>query len=151
VYRVGCAGKVVESTPLPDGKFNIVLAGIREFEIVSEQRERLYRQASVVWRAPSPDEALPPGLRSTLVRVLERYVGCSGDDDLRRVLGNATIGDETLVNFFAFWLDLTPVEKQCLLEEPGGVPRARRLVEILEFRLYAAQRGDLDLGSRRMH
>src|SRR6185369_5028513 len=50
---------------------------------------------------------------------------------------------DTLVNFFAFWLEMTPVEKQCLLEEAGGEPRARRLVEILEFRLYAAQRGDL--------
>ena len=59
VYRVGCAGKIVEATPLPDGKFNIVLAGIREFDIVSEQRERAYRQATVEWRAPAASDPLP--------------------------------------------------------------------------------------------
>ena len=152
VYRVGCVGKIVESTPLPDGKFNIVLAGVREFEIASEQRERLYRQATVVWRPPPVETSLSPDLRSALVRVLERYIGRLGDDDLRRLLHrDAAISDETLVNFFAFWLELTPVEKQCLLEEHGGADRARRLLEILEFHLYAAQRGDLDAGTRRMH
>lgn len=151
VYRVGCAGKIVETTPLPDGKFNIVLAGMREFEIVSEQRERLYRQASVTWRAEADEEPLPSDLRSALVRTIERYTGRFGDDDTQRVLGDAAISDRTLVNFFAFWLDLSPIEKQCLVEEDGGAARARRLREILEFRLYASQGGELDLGSRRMH
>ncbi len=151
VYRVGCVGKIVETTPLPDGKFNIVLAGLREFEIVSEQRERLYRQASVTWRAESEDTPLPTDLRAALVRIIERYTGRFGDDDTGRVLGDAALSDRTLVNFFAFWLDLSPIEKQCLVEEEGGEARARRLREILEFRLYASQGGELDLGSRRMH
>ncbi len=151
VYRVGCAGRIVETTPLPDGKFNIVLAGLREFEIVTEQRERAYRQASVTWCAESADERLPADLRATLVHVIERYTGRFGDGDARQVLGDATLGDRTLVNFFAFWLDLPPVEKQCLLEEVGGAPRARRLREVLEFRLYASQAGELEHASRRMH
>ncbi len=151
VYRVGCAGRIVETTPLPDGKFNIVLAGLREFEIVTEQRERAYRQASVTWCAESADERLPADLRATLVHVIERYTGRFGDGDARQVLGDATLADRTLVNFFAFWLDLSSVEKQCLLEEVGGAPRARRLREVLEFRLYASQAGELEHASRRMH
>jgi len=151
VYRVGCAGRIVETTPLPDGKFNIVLAGLREFEIVTEQRERAYRQASVTWCAESADERLPADLRATLVHVIERYTGRFGDGDARQVLGDATLADRTLVNFFAFWLDLSSVEKQCLLEEVGGALRARRLREVLEFRLYASQAGELEHASRRMH
>jgi len=151
VYRVGCAGKVVEATPLPDGKFNIVLAGLREFEVVSEQRERLYRQASVIWRAPADEAPLPSDLRAMLVQAIERAIGPAGDDDLRTLLGDAALDDGTLVNFFAFWLDLTTVEKQCLLEAQGGAARARRLLEVLEFHRYAAQRGDFDLATRRMH
>jgi hypothetical protein len=151
VYRVGCAGKIVETTPLPDGKFNIVLAGLREFEIVSEQRERLYRQASVVWRPESAERPLPADERAGLVRIIERYTGRFGDEDTRSVLGDAALSDCTLVNFFAFWLDLSPVEKQCLVEVEGIEARARRLREILEFRLYASQGGELDLSSRRMH
>ncbi len=151
VYRVGCAGKVVETTPLPDGKFNIVLAGLREFEIVSEQRERAYRQASVTWRAAAADEPLPTDTRAALVRAIEQHLGPGADDDLRGLLRDRALSDMTVVNFFAFWLELTPVEKQCLLEEHAGAPRARRLQEILDFRRYAAQRGDADFALRRMH
>jgi len=149
VYRVGCAGRIVETTPLPDGKFNIVLAGLREFEIVSEQRERAYRQASVVWRAASDEEALSEGLRHDLVRRIERFAGRSGD--MQELLGGTPLSDGTLVNFFCFWLDLSPIEKQCLLEELSLESRARRLLEIVEFHLYAAQGGDVEVGMRRMH
>ena len=150
VYRVGCAGRIVEATPLPDGKFNIVLAGIREFEIVSEQRERAYRQASVVWHPAPAEAALPGDLRTELMRAIERYVGRSGDEAIRALVGDTPLADETLVNFFAFWLDLTPVEKQCLLEA-SGEQRARCLLEILDFHHYAGQGGDVEDGPQRMH
>jgi Lon protease-like protein len=150
VYRTGCVGRIAETTPLPDGKFNIVLAGIREFEIVSEQRERAYRQATVEWRPPEAAESLPPGLRTRLVQTIERYVGRSGDALARELLGDARLDDATLVNFFAFWLDFGAIEKQCLLEA-AGADRARRLLEVLEFHLYASHASPHELNMRRMH
>lgn len=149
-YRTGCVGRIVETTPLPDGKFNIVLAGVREFSIVSEQRERAYRQATVEWRTAAEQTSLPPGLRDRLVQMIERYVGRSGDDVARDLLGDSRLDDRTLVNFFAFWLDIGPVEKQCLLEATG-IERARRLLEVLEFHLYAGPAAPNDGGLRRMH
>ena len=150
VYRTGCVGRIVETTPLPEGKFNIVLAGVREFTIVSEQRERAYRQATVEWREPSDATALPPGLRPRLVQMIERYVGRSGDDLARELLGDARLDDQTLVNFFAFWLDFGPIEKQCLLEA-SGAERAQRLLEVLEFHLYASHAAPHELHMRRVH
>jgi len=150
VYRTGCVGRIVETTPLPDGKFNIVLAGIREFTIVSEQRERAYRQATVEWREQGDPASLPGGLRPRLVQMIERYVGRSGDDLARELLGDARLDDQTLVNFFAFWLDFCPIEKQCLLEAPGA-DRAQRLLEVLEFHLYASHAAPHELSMRRMH
>jgi Lon protease-like protein len=150
VYRTGCVGRIVETTPLPDGKFNIVLAGIREFDIVSEQRERAYRQATVDWRAPAPSEPLPTGMRTRLVSMIERYVGRSGDDPTRELLGDARLDDATLVNFFSFWLDFGTIEKQSLLEAAAG-DRARLLLEMLEFHLYASHAAPYELGTRRMH
>ncbi len=150
VYRTGCVGRIVETTPLPDGKFNIVIAGIREFDIVSEQRERAYRQATVEWRPPATSEPLPSGMRSRLVQMIERYVGRSGDDPMRELLGDARLDDATLVNFFSFWLDFGPIEKQSLLEAAGG-DRARLLLEMLEFHLYASHAAPYELGTRRMH
>ena len=149
-YRTGCVGKIVETTPLPEGKFNLVLAGVREFTILSEQRERAYRQATVEWREPAPTAPLPSGLRQRLVQMIERYVGRSGDDLARDLLGDARLDDRTLVNFFAFWLDFGPIEKQCLLEA-AGADRARRLLEVLEFHLYASHATPHELSSRRMH
>ncbi len=149
VYRIGCAGRIAEATPLPDGKFNIVLSGLREFEIVSEQRERAYRQASVIWR-PEVDLALPAAVRAELVRTIDTYMGRTGGDDARQLLGDASLADSTLVNFFSFWLDLTAIEKQCLLE-CGADARASRLLEILEFHLYATGAVSIDAGARRMH
>jgi uncharacterized protein len=149
-YRTGCVGRIVETTPLPEGKFNIVLAGVREFAIVSEQRERAYRQATVQWRDDPPATPLAAGVRTRLVQMIERYVGRSGDDVARELLGDARLDDRTLVNFFAFWLDFGPIEKQCLLEAEG-VDRARRLLEVLEFHLYASHAAPNDLGLRRMH
>jgi Lon protease-like protein len=145
-YRTGCVGRIVETTPLPEGKFNIVLAGVREFTILSEQRERAYRQATVEWRDESTPTGLPPALRARLIDMIERYVGRSGDDVARELLGDARLDDRTLVNFFAFWLDFGPIEKQCLLEAIG-TDRAHRLLEVLEFRLYASP----ELGAPRMH
>ena len=150
VYRTGCAGRIVETTPLPDGKFNIVLAGVREFTIVSEQRERAYRQATVEWRDEPPADPLSTDLRKRLVHMIERYVGRSGDDLTREILGDAHLTDRILVNFFAFWLDLGPIEKQCLLEA-AGAERAERLLEMLEFHLYAQPTGAPELALRRMH
>jgi Lon protease-like protein len=150
VYRTGCVGRIVETTPLPDGKFNIVLAGVREFTIVSEQRERAYRQATVQWRDPPATSTLPAGLRARLVRMIERYVDRSGDDVARELLGDARLDDRTLVNFFAFWLDFGTIEKQCLLEA-DELDRAQRLLEVLEFHLYASPAAPNELGMRRMH
>lgn len=149
-YRTGCVGRIVETTPLPEGKFNIVLAGIREFTIVSEQRERAYRQATVHWREPEPATTLPSGLRSRLVQMIERYVERSGDDVARELLGGSRLDDRTLVNFFAFWLDIGIIEKQCLLEA-GGIERAQRLLEVLEFHAYAGPTAPNDTAARRMH
>ncbi len=150
VYRTGCVGKIVETTPLPEGKFNIVLAGVREFTIVSEQRERAYRQATVEWRTDREGSPLPDGLRDRLIQMIERYVGRSGDDLARELLGDARLDDETLVNFFSFWLDFGPIEKQCLLEATA-MDRAQRLLEVLEFHLYASHATPHELSMRRMH
>lgn len=150
VYRTGCVGRIVETTPLPEGKFNIVLAGIREFSIVSEQRERAYRQATVEWRADGAETAVPSDLRERLIQTIERYVGRSGDDLARELLGDARLDDRTLVNFFSFWLDFGPIEKQCLLEASSR-ERADRLLEVLEFHLYATHAAPHELAMRRMH
>jgi hypothetical protein len=149
VYRVGCAGRIVDVTPLDDGKFNILLAGLREFEVTGEERDRAYRRAAVIWREAAPALTLPPDLRADLFRAVEQHVGATGRALASEMAADEALDDGALVNFFAFWLDLRPVEKQALLEE-RGVGRARRLLEVLEFQRHAARLG-ADAGTRRVH
>lgn len=149
IYRVGCAGRIVDATPLPDGTFNILLAGLREFEVVNEQRERSYRQATVAWRKPASEEAMPEDLRRDLMHAVEHHVGDAGRELASHLGDEPELSDTVLVNFLAFWLELSPVEKQALLEV-GGHDRARQLVDILEFQRHMTGSGQADPG-RRMH
>ncbi|MBI2990807.1 MAG: LON peptidase substrate-binding domain-containing protein [Deltaproteobacteria bacterium] len=52
IYPVGCVGEIVSATPVPDGRFNIVLYGLREYHIQEQILEQSpYRQARVLVRA----------------------------------------------------------------------------------------------------
>src|SRR5258706_5673165 len=75
VFRVGCAGRIVSVEELPDGRYNILLHGLREFEITREMRTRAYRLGEVRWRSlPPPDFSLEPSLRERLMEQLHAYV-----------------------------------------------------------------------------
>ena len=51
VFSVGCAGEMVRVDPLPDGRFNILLQGMRELSHSSKSLSlKGYRQAKVEWR-----------------------------------------------------------------------------------------------------
>src|SRR5437588_838258 len=46
------------------------------------------------------------------------------------------VDDEALVHNLSFALDFTPLEKQFLLEADSLVQQARRLLDLLQFKLY---------------
>jgi len=49
------------------------------------------------------------------------------------------MADEDLVNALAQYLDLEPLEKQALLEQPSLMTRATSLVELLEMKIMVAR------------
>jgi hypothetical protein len=143
IFSVGCAGRMVSVESLDDGRFNILLHGTREFVIERELQTRSYRMAQVRWGAASPpDIGLPPIVRQTVVNRLREYATLHLEDAPRKLLDDATLGDELLVNFFCYALDLAPLEKQGLLEAGNLLSRAHRLVEALEFHLHEARLGN---------
>src|SRR5689334_7455460 len=58
IFSVGCIGKIVGHTPFADGRCNILLQGVHEYEIEEEILNRTsYRQAKVRLRnEPKPLE-----------------------------------------------------------------------------------------------
>lgn len=145
IFPVGCAGKIVNLEPLPDGRSNILLHGVREFRIETEVPGRAFRRAEVEWRRREP-ASLSESSRSRLVATLRQHLHADPESPAHKVLSDTTLTDEILVNFFSYVLDVSPLEKQALLEEPSLAARAERLREVVEFRT-AADFAGLDTGN----
>jgi len=134
IFEVGCAGKIVSAEKLPDGRFNILVHGVREYVVTRHITERSYREAEVVWRSLDTIR-LAGGLRMALVQSLTEFLRNLPESPAHRLLRDPSLSDESLVNLFSYALDITPLEKQGLLEAQRLDARAARLIEVLEFRL----------------
>ena len=132
IFPIGCVGEMVRVVPLPDGRFNILLKGIREYQIKEESFAKSYREAVVEWRPPAKERLLTE-YRQELSRLLETYL--PNNEAVQKFLADPTVEDNFFVNFFAFHLDLLPIEKQSLLEARPLPERAARLRDILDFKL----------------
>lgn len=136
IFAVGCAGRLVSVEPLADGRSNVLLQGVREFEIGEEDQERSYRRASVRWRDAAVD-TLPAGLKGEIHERMERLLRGRRSGLAAQLLDDSSVSDDLLVNFLCYALDVVPLEKQALLEAPSLLERARRLCDVLHFALEA--------------
>jgi uncharacterized protein len=136
VYPIGCVGRIEQFDLLSDGRSNLVLHGLRAFQIAQEVPSDPYRRARVAWRDEDPPRgsrsgALRERLEATISRLLSRGGGPSPADLWPRLPADT----DHLINALAFSLDLSVVEKLALLECAAGIERGQRLVEIVEFKL----------------
>jgi Lon protease-like protein len=144
VYPVGCRGVMTHAERLDDGRYNIVLRGLDRFRILSEDHQRTYRRAAIeilheqpLTRADlSSVREQRTRIESMLKPIIERGgAGAGGGGEARLP---AAMSDEDLIHALAQYLDLEPLEKQALLEQPCLLSRARSLGELLEMRTMAA-------------
>jgi uncharacterized protein len=140
IFEVGCAGKINNLVKLPDGRYNIVLDGIGEFRLHREIRDRSYRQAEVEWIKVAAaerecDDETIEGLRELLFS----YLGEPALEAWKAMVEQRGLRGADLVNFLCFHLDVTPLEKQTLLEATSN--RADCLIDVLTFRLEERRRG----------
>ena len=137
IYRIGCSGVITHAEQTPDGRYNLVLRGLDRFRVVEEDDELPYRRAIVEPAPEGPlvgkDREAVHSFRAKLESILSRHVRAS-DGKIPKAMP-----DEDLVNALAQYLDLEPLEKQALLEEPGVRSRAEALVELLEMKLMMAR------------
>jgi len=150
IFGVGTVGELARTEELPDGRFDIVLRGLREFVIHRELTRSPYREAVVSWREP-PRDALGTDVRAGIGDVVLRYLRRTGRAGEEANLVETGIDDETFVNFLAQHLDLDPLEKQALLEARDLAGRGRRLLDVLEFRLEELRLDPGGQGLRRAH
>jgi len=136
VFSTGCVGRIISVQPLPDGRSNIMLQGLRRFELQHEVGAETYRQGRIILHERAhPDAELPADLLAELRKVAGNFLRRSQDPSLAALL-KQPLHDEVLVQNLSFAVDFTPLEKQFLLESETLVQQTRRLLDLLQFKLY---------------
>jgi Lon protease-like protein len=136
IYPVVCLGRVFQEQRLPDGRYNLLLQGLRRARILGEVKsDRLYRVARVelLDDEPVPSEEREQVLHEHLVRKVTPYFSANeaGKEQVRELLeSDLPLG--VLCDIFSFALPLGPEIKQQLLQELRVEARAAKLIGSLD-------------------
>jgi Lon protease-like protein len=136
VYEVGCAGVITHAERLADGRFNIVLRGIEKFRITAEDESKSYRLAHVEPMPEPSDEEERAAIRKQRQR-LEALLAAAVERAGSEPKFPPAVPDDDLVNALSQYLELDPIERQALLEQPGVLKRCRALINLLEMKTHA--------------
>lgn len=140
IFSVGCVGRLASVQALPDGRSNILLQGLERYEVHEEFYEKSYREARVTLKPRVRDLLMDPPLRRYLMDVLDEYLQADEEASPLHNLVRPDVSDEVFVNSLSTYLDCTPLEKQFLLEAEHLAQQARRLSDLIQFKL-AERRG----------
>lgn len=140
IFSVGCVGRLASVQRLPDGRSNILLQGIERYEIHEEFFEKSYREARVTLKPRGRALPMEPALRRYLMDVLGEYLQADEEASPLHSLVQSDVSDEVFVNSLSTYLDCSPLEKQFLLEAEHLPQQARRLGDLIQFKL-AERRG----------
>ena len=137
IFPMGCVGRLINVQPLSDGRFNILLQGLRRFELQHEMGTESYRQGRIVVKDLSqPDAELPAEVRKEIIKAVSGFMRNRDDASALSALLNQPIHDDVLVQNLSFALDFTPIEKQFLLESESLLQQGRRLLDLLQFKIH---------------
>jgi len=137
IFAMCCVGRMMNVQRLSDGRSNILLQGLRRFEIQHEVGAESYRQGRIVLKDLfQPDAALPTEIRREIVKVVAGFIRNREDGVALSAMLKQQIHDDVLVQNLSFALDFTPLEKQFLLESDSLIQQGRRLLDLLHFKLH---------------
>ncbi|MEO6808501.1 MAG: LON peptidase substrate-binding domain-containing protein [Isosphaeraceae bacterium] len=134
IEEVACLGRIIRHEPLPDGRFNLLLLGLKRVRLVRElPASTLYRQAEVKVLEDNEPSANVEPMRTELI---ERFVALAADQGIHEsglcqmLSPDLPLGPLTDLIAHAM-AGLPSVVKQKLLDEP----RADRRLDLLNSHL----------------
>lgn len=138
LLKTGCAGKIIEFSETPDGRYLIKLCGVYRFHIVQElTTPKLYRIVQPDWSAFQNDinaftclNLNRDALNTTLKAYFEKHeMNC----DWAAVEG---VPDGKLITCLSMVCPFNPAEKQALLEAPCCKTRAEMFMTLLDLAVH---------------
>lgn len=135
MYKVGTAARIVKILEMPNGSLTVILNGLKKIEIGEYLTTEPYFKAMVT---PLNDlmadvknvefEALIESIRDVALDV----INSSPDIPKEASFAIKNIDSKRgIINFICTNMDFSDEERQALLEAPGMLVRARKLLEIL--------------------
>lgn len=135
INQLGCVGRMISVTPLADGRYNIVLKGLRRCTYQEQAVATSYRQAMITFISGQEGEKLDSLMRRHLTEMAEAYFQSKKAHHLCQVIASGKLSDQILVNSLSAGLDFTPLEKQFLLESETLPQQAHRLADLMQLKL----------------
>ncbi len=135
IYSIGCVGRIISSHELSDGRYNIVLQGLHRCTYQEQTVVTNYRQARIIPHIPEASMSLTSEIRRHLEETAQEYLTSKKAHELCDIIGSVTLTDSILVHNLSAGLDLTTIEKQFLLESENLSQQARRLIDLIRFKL----------------
>ena len=139
IYSIGCVGRIISSHKLSDGRYNIVLQGLQRCMYHEQTVTTNYRQAQLTPLTSDSSPSLTSDIRRHLEQAALEYLTSKKANELCEIIGSATLTDPILVHNLSAGLDLSPIEKQFLLESDNLPQQARRLIDLIRFKLADLQ------------
>ncbi len=133
--KTGCAGKIIDFSETPDGRYLITLAGIYRFNVAEElSSNKLYRTVKPDWESYNKDAKAFSCLgldRDKLKSLLKNYFVQHEMDCSWQAVDDAP--DGKLITCLAMVCPFEHQEKQALLEAPCCKTRAEMFMSMLEI------------------
>jgi len=140
VHDIACLGRIESYEELKEGKYNIILSGLRRVRLIREVRQIPYRLAEVkALEDLSNDDKLPEVIRrrNHLAGLFTRFTELATAGKYRAAELVPQLSFEALVNTVASILSLPPEDKQDLLELDHVTERCDVLIPVLQRQLEA--------------
>lgn len=136
IHRIACLGKVIADQKLEDGRFNILLRGMKRIRLKREKEsEKLYRicQADLLEDDAPDDVETAKQLRKKLSESLfPRFKPAGGALDQIKGLFKSEMPLGALSDVLGFALPFPAEMKQSLLEQLDVTKRVRQLINLID-------------------